>query len=211
MADLITKNDLLEKLRSYRETQDDETIRYKNKIKDALIKCPELLYALNEGNKYELFDEYGNINWDPKTHEPYGNWGGYFGEKSNIRNFLFIPDAQTEQRNYLCYQVRFTDVPKYNNIQKYTEVVFTTFCFEQDIQDPLTGIARHDLISSIIRENFNWSSIFGMQAKLVSSKESTTDNHYLVRTLVFEILDINGITYTPYGESTLIRNTDYWQ
>ena len=66
-------------------------------------------------------------------------------------------------------------------------------------------------IASIIRERFNWSSIFGMQAKLVSSKESMTDNNYVVRTLVFEILDLNGIVKTDYQGETTIRNTDYWR
>lgn len=46
--------------------------------------------------------------------------------------------------------------------------------------DKLTGIPRHDLIASIIRERFNWSNIFGMQTHLISSRESTTDNNYIV-------------------------------
>ena len=77
--------------------------------------------------------------------------------------------------------------------------------------DKLTGLPRHDLIASIIRERFNWSSIFGMQTHLISSKESITDNDYLVRTLVFQIFDLNGIVNTPYGEETYIRNNEHWQ
>ena len=49
-----------------------------------------------------------------------------------------------------------------------------------------------------------------MQAKLISNKESVTDNNYLVRTLVFQIYDINSITNTPYNESSRIVNDDYW-
>ena len=44
----ILKNDLLNKLRAYASTPDDETIQYKEKIKQTLLKCPELLYALHE-------------------------------------------------------------------------------------------------------------------------------------------------------------------
>lgn len=77
--------------------------------------------------------------------------------------------------------------------------------------DKLTGLPRHDLIASIIREQFNWSSIFGLQTKLISSKESMTDNNYVVRTLVFQIYyDINGITYSPWGEQSYIRNNESW-
>lgn len=212
MTELITKDDLLNKLRAYCETPDDETIRYKNKIKNALLYCPELLYAMDEKElESELFDEDGNINWDPETHDPLGEWDKYFGDSANIRPALFIPDTQTKVKNYVCYQVMFDELPRYNNIQKYTEITFTIFCQEADRLDSKTGISRHDLIGSIIRERFNWSNIFGMQAKLISSKESTTDNHYLVRTLVFQLLDLNGIAYTPFNEDTMIRNNEYWQ
>ena len=80
-----------------------------------------------------------------------------------------------------------------------------------DIIDKSTAIPIHDLIASIIRERFNWSSIFGMQTHLISSKESITDSNYLVRTLIFQVLDLNGIVNTPYGDETYIRNNEYWQ
>lgn len=38
-----------------------------------------------------------------------------------------------------------------------------------------------------------------MQSKLISSKESIADNHYLVRTIVFEMIDLNGTVTTSYG------------
>ena len=69
--------------------------------------------------------------------------------------------------------------------------------------DKLTRIPRHDLIASIIRERFNWSNIFGMQTHLISSKESTTDINYLVRTLVFQVIDTNGIVNTTNGKTNL--------
>ena len=47
MEKLLTKNDLLQKLRSYAYTPDDDVIRFKEKVKEKLLKCPELLYALN--------------------------------------------------------------------------------------------------------------------------------------------------------------------
>lgn len=216
MEKLETKKDLLSKLRAYREIPDDDNIIYKQKIKKALLSNPCLLYALNEKKlESELFDKNGNINWEwnesIKEYEPLGEWDLYFGSDSNIRPFLFIPDTQTEVKHYICYQVNFDEIPRYSEINKYTEVTFTIFVHGNDRMDKYTGIPRHDLIASIIRERFNWSSIFGMQTKLISSKESTTDNNYLVRTLVFQIYDTNGMTYSPYGEQSYIRNNDYWQ
>lgn len=205
---LVTKNDLLNKLRAYRTTPDDENIQYKKKIEKALMLNPCLLYALNEKSlETELFDDDGNINWEwneeTKEYEPLGEWDRYFGGTSNIRPYLFIPDTQTDVKHYICYQVSFDEMPRYQDTLKYTNVTFTIFVHGNDRNDKLTGIPRHDLIASIIRERFNWSNIFGMQTHLISSKESTTDNNYLVRTLVFQVVDTNGIVKTTNGVTSV--------
>ena len=203
---LTTKKDLLDKLRAYANNPDDDNIRYKEKIHDALLNNAELLYALNnEELESELFD--GNeLNIDKETGELLGEVDRYFGDNSNIRPYLFIPDTQTDVKHYVCYQVAFDELPRYPNIQKYTEITFNIFVNGKDRTDKLTGIPRHDLIASIIREKFNWSNIFGMQTHLISSKESVTDNNYLVRTLIFQITDVNSITYTPLGEKSSYIN-----
>jgi hypothetical protein len=207
---LVTKNDLLNKLRAYKTTPDDENIQYKKKIEKALMLNPCLLYALNEKSlESELFDDDGNINWewneDTKEYEPLGEWDRYFGGTSNIRPYLFIPDTQTEVKHYICYQVSFDEMPRYQDTLKYTNVTFTIFVHGNDRNDKLTGIPRHDLIASIIRERFNWSNIFGMQTHLISSKESTTDNNYIVRTLIFQVVDTNGIHKTTDKKSSIMN------
>ena len=203
---LTTKEDLLNKLRAYASTPDDDNIRYKEKIHDALLSNVELLYALNnEELESELFDG-DKLNIDKETGELLGEVDRYFGDNSNIRPYLFIPDTQTDVKHYICYQVMFDELPRYPNIQKYTEITFNIFVYFIDRTDKLTGIPRHDLIASIIREKFNWSNIFGMQTHLISSKESVTDNNYLVRTLIFQITDVNSITYTPLGEKSSYIN-----
>ena len=204
---LVTKDDLLNKLRAYKTTPDDENIQYKKKIEKALMLNPCLLYTLNEKSlESELFDDDGNINWkwneDTKEYEPLGEWDRYFGSDSNIRPFLFIPDTQTEVKHYICYQVSFDETPRYQDTLKYTTITFTIFVHGNDRMDKFTGIPRHDLIASIIRERFNWSNIFGMQTHLISSKESTTDNNYLVRTLVFQVVDTNGIYKTSNSKTS---------
>ena len=204
---LTTKEDLLDKLRAYASTPDDDNIRYKEKIHDALLSNAELLYALNnEELESELFDEDNNLLIDEETGELLGEVDRYFGDNSNIRPYLFIPETQTDVKHYVCYQVMFDELPRYQNVQKYTEITFNIFVNGKDRTDKLTGIPRHDLIASIIREKFNWSNIFGMQTHLISSKESVTDNNYLVRTLIFQITDVNSITYTPLGEKASYIN-----
>ena len=209
---LTTKEELLNKLRAYADTPDDDNIKYKNIIRKALLNCPELLYALNNNElEPELFDEDGNLLINKDTGELLGEVDRYFGDNSNIRPSLFIPDTQTTVNSYVCYQVMFDELPRYQNIYKYNEIIFNIFVNGKDRTDKLTGIPRHDLIASIIRERFNWSSIFGMQSKLISSKESITDNDYVVRTLIFQIEDTNSIVYTPFDENSYIRNNEYWQ
>lgn len=212
MNELLTKDDVVNKLRYYAESPDDDVIRFKQLIYQTLSHSVELLYALNVPN-YEslLFDEDGNVKaeYDKEGNLiPQDDWDAYFGY--HIRPYLCIPETQETSHNILCYTFGFTEMPRHNNILYYPNITFTILVDNKDAIDKLTGIPRHDLIASIIREKFNWSSIFGLQTKLVSSKESTTDNNYLVRTLVFQILDTNGITYTPFEENPYIRNNDYW-
>ena len=203
---LTTKDELLNKLRAYADTPDDDNIRYKEKIHDALLNNAELLYALNNKElEPELFDG-DKLNIDEETGELLGEVDRYFGDNSNIRPYLFIPETQTEVKHFICYQVSFDELPRYNDLQKYTNITFNIFVHGKDAMDKLTGIPRHDLIASIIRERFNWSNIFGMQTHLISSKESVTDNNYLVRTLIFQIIDTNSILNTNNGITKVINN-----
>lgn len=203
MAEIL-QNEFLKNLRAYAETPDDEETQYKEKIRKTLLRCPELLYALHEETfETELFceNEKGEmiLNMDEETGELLFEADAYFGGNSNIRPYLFIPDTQDEVRHYLCYQVMFDELPRYNDTQKYTQITFTIFVHGKDCEDKLTGIPRHDLISAIIKKKFNWSNIFGAQTHVISSKESTTDTNYLVRTIVFQLVDTNGIVDTKNG------------
>ena len=208
MSEILTeKEELLDKLRAYANTPDDDNIWYKEKIHDALLNNAELLYALNnEELESELFDEDDNLLIDEETGELLGEVDRYFGDNSNIRPYLFIPDTQTDVKHYVCYQVSFDEMPRYSTFHKYNEITFNIFVNGKDRTDKLTGIPRHDLIASIIRERFNWSNIFGTQVHLVSSKESVTDNNYLVRTLIFQIIDTNSILNTNNRITKVINN-----
>ena len=63
MEQLLTRNDVLGKLRNYAVNPDDDVIIFKERIKDALLRCPELLYALNVKElESELFNEDGTLN-----------------------------------------------------------------------------------------------------------------------------------------------------
>ena len=202
---LTTKEELLNKLRAYVDTPDDDNIRIKEQIKDTFLNCPELLYAIhNKELESELFDEDGNLNIDED-----GNLTGevdrYFGENSNIRPFLFIPETQDEVKNYVCYQTSYSDLVRYNDKEKNLIVTFTIFVNGKDSMDKLTGIPRHDLIASIIREKFAWIGLEISTTTPFGDKESTTDNNYLVRTLQYEVTLPNSICKTE-GNNTFYNN-----
>ena len=211
MEKLLTKNDLLQKLRAYSYTPDDDVIRFKQKIKEKLLKCPELLYALNNTKlETELFNTDGTINAEYDENGdiiPLGEWDRYF--PYNIRPYIFIPETQAFTDNFLCYTVGFREVPRYNDIEYYIQIIFTILCSSAPEQavDSLTGQSRADLIGAILREKFNWTNIFGLQCKLVSNQEDIKDTNYISRTLVLESVKPNGITNTPLkGKTAIINN-----
>ena len=210
MERLMTKNELLEKLRSYSFTPDDNVLRFKNKIKCKLLQCPELLYALNnEKLESELFNADNTINakYDENGNlVPLGEWDRYFGY--NIRPYVFIPETQTCTDNFLCYTVGFREIPQGNTVNCYMQIIFTILCScaTEQVIDSLTGQPRHDLIGSILREKFNWSSIFDCQVKLVANYEETKDNYYIARNMIFEGVVTNGITTTSLHSSPLVTN-----
>ena len=108
MIKLKTKDDLLNKLRGY-ATYDDEGVKYKEKIRQNLLKCPELLYALHEKDlEPELFCENEDgelvLNIDEETGELLGEVDRYFGENANIRPYLFIPETQISFREAFLSQ-----------------------------------------------------------------------------------------------------------
>ena len=202
---LTTKEELLNKLRAYADTPDDDNIRIKKQIKDTFLNCPELLYAIhNKELESELFDEDGNLNIN-EDGKLTGEVDRYFGGNSNIRPFLFIPETQDEVKNYVCYQTSYSDLVRYNDKEKKLIVTFTIFVNGKDSIDKLTNTPRHDLIASIIREKFAWIGLEISTTTPFGDKESTTDNNYLVRTLQYEVTLPNSICKTE-GNNTFYNN-----
>lgn len=197
--EIKNKSEMLSKLRAYATSPDDDNIRIKEKIKQTLLNCPELLYALhNKELEGELFDKNGNLT-------PDGEWDRYFGVGSNIKPTIIIPETQTEVANYLCYKVEIESIPTFNSIEKYCRTTFIIYCHKDDSYDKEVGIARTDLIGSIIREVFNWSRYFGPECKIVLDTESITDKTYVTRTIVFENKMANSITKTTKGRTEVIN------
>ena len=194
-----TKSEMLEQLTAYLNNPDDDTIRLKNKIKQMLLKNPQLLWALNDSElEKQLFNDDGTLN---ET----GEWDAYFGENSLIRPFLFIPETQDIVSNYLCYQVSTQENFRYNNSMKYLIVTFTILVQEKDSVDKFTGIARHDLIASIIRESLAWSSVGLADAVPIYEDEAITDNNYITKVIKYQIGLPNNLVVTKNGTTNFVN------
>lgn len=175
-------------LLQYKTLMDDDVIRFKEIIKKKLIANSDIIKVLNNSALEQSEadpDEYLNVN---------------------ILPYFLIHNTQTNVENYICYEVQFSEVARYNKIIKLGQIIFYILCEQKNNIDKETGIARHDLLGALIKTEFNWSHCFGQQAKLISDKPSTTDSDYATRTLIFEIELPNGIAKTKDGITRVVNN-----
>lgn len=157
----------IERLREYRNKPDKDDVYYKELVKKKLLNNDTLIYLLN--NK-ELED------CEAENDE-------YFG--INIMPYYLLAKTQTSTKNYVCYETSVKNISRDNSIIKYQELIFYILCHESDNIVKELGSARHDLIASVLIDEFQGTNLFGNQMKLISNEPSTTDNDYATRTLVF--------------------------
>ena len=151
---------------------DDDIIEMKRLIKQKLIADPDILEALNNPEiPLDSPDEFLD---------------------NNIYGFIRIPQTQDTVRNFICFTVDDIEEHRYNDHFKVQQIQFACICHLDDMKTEF-GIDRHDLISYILRDIFNWSNEFGKQFKLVYNKESTIDSDYYCRTLKFERETTNSL------------------
>lgn len=184
----MTEKKILAELRSYKKTTDNDDIRFKEIIKDKLVKNDKIIYVLN--NKELVEKDSDNAD--------------YFNV--NILPYYLISPTQTNVQNFICYEVQFEDVAKYNKIIKYGHIIFYILCEQKGIIEEHTGVARHDLLAALVMEEFNWKNYFGPQIKCISDKASTVDTNYACRTIVFEGEFPNSIVKTQKGVTRVINN-----
>lgn len=179
----------IEQLRHYRNNPDEDDVRYKQIIKQKLMKNNKIIYLLNNKELEEAEAENDE----------------YFG--TNIFPVFMIPNTQTDVQNYICFECSFDYISRSNSIIKRQEIIFYILCEEKNILEKLTNVARHDLIAAEIINDFQGCNDFGTQLKLVSDKPSVTDNNYATRTLIFHQETTNSITKN--GRVINLKNGGY--
>lgn len=143
---------------------DDDIISMKRLIKQKLIADTDILEALN------------NKDIDIDSPDEFLD--------TNIFGFIRIPQTQDTVRNFICFTVDDIEEDRYNEVIKVQYIQFNCICHLDDIKTDY-GIDRHDLLGALVRQNFNWTNMFGLQFKLIYNKESTVDSDYYCRTLKF--------------------------
>ena len=184
MAD---KKKIIDTLLSFKETVDSDDVKVKEKIKYMLSNNELIIFALNNKELEEAGaepDEYLGVN---------------------ILPYYLLEEVQTHVNNFVCFEISYDMAQSYqyskshkslNSTVKTLNVIFHILCDEKDIIEENTGIARHDLLATLVIDQFNWSNEFGGKLMLVSDVPSTVDKHYACRTLIFQQTADNNVVKT---------------
>lgn len=175
---------------------EDDNSRLKNEVKKKIISNKYILKALD------------NKELEKAEAEP----DEYFGR--SILPYFIVHPTQIQANNFLCFDTRFdkigTTKNRYDKCEKRQQIIFQILC-EQKNQSVTTGtelsggitelgIARHDLIASLLIHEFNFYPFKGGKAELISDIPSTTDDNYACRTLVFEFTTDANLVKTVNGK-----------
>jgi len=164
----------IQELRNLKYTSDDDNIRVKELVIQQLIKNNKIIHCIhNEALSEDEPEEYVGVN---------------------IRKSVIFPEVQDTPMNYIGIAISHTRMDEKKELLKYSTITFLIFCDERDLYDKETGIARHDLLASLIKEEFSYSNLFGLKATVTTDSEAVTDNHYMTRTLTFTMNSPNNIT-----------------
>lgn len=151
---------------------DDDISSMKRIIRQKLTSDPDIIEVLN------------NHELDPSSPDDYLD--------TNIFAYIRVPGTQDVVKNFICFSVDDMEPDRENHVMKIQYVQFVVLCHGDDIKTQY-GIERHDLLAAIIKDIFNWSTMFGMTAKLIYNRESVTDTNYSCRTLKFELTRTNSL------------------
>lgn len=163
---------------AFTESIDSDDIKIKNQIKKSLLNNRFIIHVLNN-------EELEKNNSDPSE---------YYGV--NILDYYMIHPTQTNVQNFICYEVSYDDLDRYNSSIKELDIVFYILCEQKNITEKTTGIARHDLLAALIQDWFNFTHEFGPKCKLISDVASVVDTDYACRTLTFRQRTDNNLVKT---------------
>lgn len=150
----------------------DDIFRYKYKIMKMLTSNQDILHALHND---ELCGKDEVINGD-------------LYRDVCIFDFLKLPNLKDRVNNYICFEVN--DSGYGSTIEK--RIVFRTVSHKDDHKTDW-GISRQDLIASIIKNEFDWSNVFGMHLEKISDVGLIADDEFYYREIVYKTSAPNNV------------------
>lgn len=150
---------------------DDDIIRIKRKIKQRLINDPDIIEALD------------NPHLNPNEPDTYLN--------VNILDYIKIPGATTEKLNFITFDIKQENIVTANEYMKQNTYLFNVIVYEDQVATKY-GMSRHDLLSYLIRDSFNYSNFVGPRLILYQNSPAITDGYWISRSLSFKEISPNS-------------------
>ena len=172
----------------------DDIDSYKYIIMDILTKNQDILKTLH------------NPDFEKEDKKVNGLLNGDLYKDVNIFNFLKIPKTQSTVKNFICFEVDDMEQVRYNEALITKNITFRTVANEADIKTDW-GIARQDLLAMIIKNEFDWSNVFGMHVSKIYDRGRVSEDGYYYRELIYETTVVNnlvnkarntGVTYDKF-------------
>ena len=172
---------------------EDDDSKLKREIKEKIISNKYIIKALD------------NKKLERAEAEP----DEYYGQ--SIFPYYIVHPTQVESNNFVCFETQFRELVYKNKANKIQQIIFYILCEqknqnvtqETEFNGGITelGIARHDLLASLLIHEFNFYPFKGGIAQLVSNTASTTDDNYACRTLTFEFETDANLVKTVDGKT----------
>ena len=131
----------------------DDIARFKHKVMTELTSNVDILRTLHNDNLESKI-----LNWDSPNGDIYRD--------VNIFDYMKLPSLRDEVANYVCFEVITEN--SFSNDFVLTSVVFRTVSHVNDMKTDW-GIQRHDLLALIIKNEFDWTKVFGKTLVKISS------------------------------------------
>ncbi len=179
-----------EYLLNFRKTVDSDEIKVKEQVKRKLIDNKYIIHVLN--NK--------------KLEEAEAEPDDYFGVC--ILPYYLIKPTQTEVQNFICFTVGFDKIFQSNKLVERLQLTFEILCEQKNAIDTDTSVARQDLLAALIKDQFNYTNIFGAKMKCIKNRELVVDTDYAARELVFEQITDNNLVKSTGKLSTRLANKE---
>ena len=147
----------------------DDIARYKHKVMKELTSNIDILRTLH------------NNNFESRLNSEHPNGDMY--RNVNIFDYMKLPSLKDEIQNYICFEV--STMASYSNDFTAVNVVFRTVSHVNDMNTDW-GIQRHDLLALIIKNQFDWTKVFGKTLIKVSDVGKIGEDDFYYREIWFK-------------------------